>query len=537
MCSFNFSQNVCMQQETIIETKICHHCGILFDITQSDMEFYAKVSPKIWDYTAVVPTPTLCPACRQRRRMAFRNERKLYRRICDASQQPIVSMYNQDCWYRVYDQKIRYSDAWNALSHWVNFDFSFDFARNFEQLSLSVPRPSMYNYFAENSEYCNCVNYQKNCYLTSASSKNENCMYCAYTIDSILCFDSLMAFGCERCYMAIDCENCFNVAYANNSKNCSYSFFVTNCTNCQNCFLCEWLENASYCFKNEQLTQQEYQKRLSSINLLKHVHKWQKNKQKNTIVFSENCSGSHIRNSRDSNVCFDANNIENCKFCSRFYDAKYCYDIYSWWQETELCLECVAIGEKIYWSVFCSNIDTNWTRLLYCIHCSVCEDCFWCVWLRNKQYCIFNKQYTKHEYEQLVPTIIEHMKTTWERGEFFHPSLSTFGYNETVAMEWYPSTKEEVWVFWYKRSEYQPPVPQSDNVIAWSKLPEQWCDQIQQDTPEMLKKILSVAIRCEESGNLFRLQQQEVDFYIKHRLPLPRKHPDVRHAHRMKMRR
>jgi hypothetical protein len=30
------------------------------------------------------------------------------------------------------------------------------------------------------------------------------------------------------------------------------------------------------------------------------------------------------------------------------------------------------------------------------------------------------------------------MQQTGERGEFFHPSLSPFGYNETVAQEYFP---------------------------------------------------------------------------------------------------
>lgn len=30
------------------------------------------------------------------------------------------------------------------------------------------------------------------------------------------------------------------------------------------------------------------------------------------------------------------------------------------------------------------------------------------------------------------------MQETGERGEFFHPSLSPFGYNKTVAQEYYP---------------------------------------------------------------------------------------------------
>jgi len=34
------------------------------------------------------------------------------------------------------------------------------------------------------------------------------------------------------------------------------------------------------------------------------------------------------------------------------------------------------------------------------------------------------------------------MQETGERGEFFHPSLSPFGYNETVAQEYFPLSKE-----------------------------------------------------------------------------------------------
>jgi hypothetical protein len=33
------------QNEKIIETKTCRHCGTSFDITDKDLEFYEKVSP------------------------------------------------------------------------------------------------------------------------------------------------------------------------------------------------------------------------------------------------------------------------------------------------------------------------------------------------------------------------------------------------------------------------------------------------------------------------------------------------------------
>jgi hypothetical protein len=72
-----------------------------------------------------------------------------------------------------------------------------------------------------------------------------------------------------------------------------------------------------------------------------------------------------------------------------------------------------------------------------------CSNCFGCISLRNKSYCILNKQYSKEEYEKLVPQIIEKMQADGERGEFFDPSLSSFGYNETVAQEYFPLTRDE----------------------------------------------------------------------------------------------
>jgi hypothetical protein len=81
---------------------------------------------------------------------------------------------------------------------------------------------------------------------------------------------------------------------------------------------------------------------------------------------------------------------------------------------------------------------------MYCIDCQYSKDCFGCVGLQRKQYCILNKQYTKEEYETLVPKIIEHMKSTREWSEFFPIEISPFTYNETVAQEYFPLTKAEV---------------------------------------------------------------------------------------------
>ena len=43
---------------------------------------------------------------------------------------------------------------------------------------------------------------------------------------------------------------------------------------------------------------------------------------------------------------------------------------------------------------------------------------------------------------------------------------------------------------------------------------------------------MNYAIICEVSKKPFRITKQEMEFYVKHNLPLPTKHPDVRHQER-----
>lgn len=55
-----------------------------------------------------------------------------------------------------------------------------------------------------------------------------------------------------------------------------------------------------------------------------------------------------------------------------------------------------------------------------------------------------NTPYSVAEYETLCGKIIDHMQSTGEWGEFFPTELSTFGYNETVAFEYFPMEEHDV---------------------------------------------------------------------------------------------
>ena len=63
-----------------------------------------------------------------------------------------------------------------------------------------------------------------------------------------------------------------------------------------------------------------------------------------------------------------------------------------------------------------------------------------------------------------------------------------------------------------------------DKILKASQLP---------DIHNVTDEILGQAIECEITHKPFRIIKPELEFYRKHSLPLPRRHPDQRHKDRM----
>ena len=61
-------------------------------------------------------------------------------------------------------------------------------------------------------------------------------------------------------------------------------------------------------------------------------------------------------------------------------------------------------------------------------------------------------------------------------------------------------------------------------------------ERLPEDISKIPDDILSWALTCEVTGKPFRIISQELEFYRKHNLPIPKKHPDVRHRERMEKR-
>lgn len=528
--------------ENIVENKKCNSCGIIFDITDKDMKFYEKLTPVIAWESFSIPNPTMCPDCRQQRRYARRNERTLYKRKCDFSWENIISMYAPDTNFPVYQNKYRRWNDNDAIKYATEIDQTKTIFQQIAELQNKVPRFHRYTYAEDrmiNSEYTNCTWDIKDCYLIFASSQSEKSYYWDYITNSFECLDTFLVEKCNNCYQSVDLENCHWLFYSQDCFDCSNSYYLEDCVNCQNCIWCIWLRNQNHNILNQAYSQEEYEIKKSKIiddnwnfsqNFLNSFKELQLKTPKKYIHWknNQNVVWDFINNSKNIYQWFDVNNAEDVKYCAHFNHWKTCMD-FSSRGESELCYEITWWWDNMYRTLF-STMVFGCNNSLYLDHCFYCEDCFACVWLKHKKYCILNKQYSKQDYEKLVPILIERMKKDKERWELTSIASSVLYYNDTLAQDYFPLTPEEAKSKWYRRQDTEYPI----------NMPE-WIEKIHvSELPQSIKNIddsiLKKAIICETTGKPFRIIQQELEFYRKHNLPIPRKHPDQRHKERISLR-
>lgn len=496
--------------EKVLETRTCKNCGNQFQITDWDRNFYNKIN---------VPFPTHCLFCRSQRRQAQLNQLNLFKRKCDGTHEDIISNYPPDSPYKVYSQKYWATDNFDALKYGRDYDFSKPFFQQYAELRKVVPCASLFTDFMhdENSEYTNSAGKNRNCYMIFDSDENWDCMYSYGMNGSKSSIDCYRVQKLELCYEVVDCRNCYNCYFTYKSENCSDSIFLNNCIGCQHCIYCSNLKNKKHHVFNEPVSKERYEEIKSSLsshnNLMHKLEKFYKFRlhfpQRYMRGFSnEDVSGDHLVHCKNVHDSFDSMYLWDGKYCNQifikgkdFMDCDEC-------GESELVYESTNVAYNCYNMRFCVQCMQQANSHTYCYYCMGGHDLFGCVGIKRNEYCILNKKYSKEEYEELIPKIIEHMGPQY--GEFFPIDTSSFPYNLTMAQDRFPLTKEQALQKGYTWRDEDPKEYREQKY----EIP----DDIK-DVPETIKnEILS----CMECGRNYKIMPLEFNLYKRLNLPIPR---------------
>ncbi|MFA5947571.1 MAG: hypothetical protein WC806_01180 [Candidatus Gracilibacteria bacterium] len=498
--------------------KHCKQCAQNFKIQDNDLEFYKKIN---------MPSPALCPNCREIRRLCFRNERNLYHRKCDLTGKPILSIYSQDKPYKVYQKDAWFSDKWDPFEYGKDFDFTKSFFEQFNELLLKTPHPAAgYNADNENCEFCTYQNHSKNCYLTFGSGWMEDCAYANWTYHAKDSFDCLGSDELELCYEITDCNRMYGCKFCQDCADLTDCAFCYDCHSCQNCFCCVGLRRKQFCLYNEQLSKEEYSEKIKNIKKEEAILKIENVKLKipHRFCFQLNCensTGDHLVNCKTVIDSFQDTGSQDCRYESEIIENKDCYDC-NRTGLTELGYE-ICGGGFYYNNLFCvagGQVKDSF----YTFTCFNSDHLFGCVSLKKNKYCILNKQYSEEKYFEMVKKIIEHMKKTGEYGEFFPKEISPFCYNETLANDYYALEEKEAIAKGYKWKAKD----KKDYLSQKIKFPD--------DIEKVDESILNEILACEACGKNYKLIDKELKFYKKIKSQIPHKCPDCRHKDRIFLR-
>ena len=528
------------------KTKNCQNCKKIFNTETEDLVFYEKFSSSA---KYKIPTPSWCPDCRFQRRCLFRNERKLFKNIDGETGKNIISVFPKEAKFPVYEDSYWFSDKWDPFSYGINFDRSRSFLSQFYDLMIKVPHPRSNSVNMVNSDYCANVANLKNCYLIFNATFSEDSAY-GNAVDYCKdCFDNSYLNLSEKCYQSFRLNKCFETHFSSSCEECVSIYFSKNCIGCSNCFGCVNLINKSYCFFNQQLTKEEY---FNKVNFLK-ISKWSNLKEvrrKVEIFWSnfpvrymqgvknQNCSGEYISNSKDVKDSYLIRGGENLKYVhyAQVPVLRDSMDMLAGGLNSELIYESATCGwnsSQIRFSYECWDGGVDFEYSMFCG--KKANHIFGSIGMNSGEYIILNKKYLKEDFYKLRDEIRKHMDEmpyvdskgrAYKYGEFFPPEFSPFAYDDTVAPEHFPLSKEEIIKYgarWYE-------VPQNEYDVSMKS------EDLWEDIKDVPDEILNEIISCDKCKRAYKIIREELQFLRQNNLPIPRDCANCRHDERINQR-
>jgi len=444
----------------------------------------------------------------------------------------LVSRFPKSSRVKICDKKEFEENRDDLVKSWINYDFEKDFLNNFEKLFKQIKLPNIFHYKAnENSDFTDVAVDSKNTYLSNCVVLySQNVLYSfmvRWECDTVL--NSLfVSSNSQNIYFSRWIISSFNVFYSSYINNSNNIWFCSNLVWCCECISCNNLENQKYCINNKKLEKRDYLVKKQEIlkqknNFDKYFWKietlwknhWSSNSNWNYIINSDNVSNWYYT--------FGTKNAKNVMFIWADKQNDNFYDVFIAGGSGRYDNYAVQSTGGSDW-IYCSSSIWYSFNIYYSYFLEWCSYCIWCIWLKNKSYCILNKEYTKEQWEKLSVKIFESMEQKWTLWEFFPAKLNPFYFNDTVAGLIWWFKKEEItkeWFMW-RDEEIKIDIPDESLIISISELSNyEWFDKNWnwKINPEILEKVIKI-----ESWDYYRIVKMEYDFLVKYWLPLPRLH-------------
>lgn len=515
--------------------KICTQCRSPFGVAPEDLGFHERISPTYAGTRFDIPPPSLCPDCRFRRRISWRNEYHYYSRKCSSCEKPVVSVHAEDRSFPVFCNRCWWGDGWDPLEYGLPYDPNRSFFEQFTELAGRVPQLAMMNdngVSSENCEYTNDFAFGKNCYLVTGSWQVQDSFYsscCNHVRD--VCDCECVNLGSELVYESIDSTQLYHCTFLQSSSGCHHCHFGIDLKGCSDCVGCIGLRQAKFHILNEPFAEEEYRQRVASLDLSSAAgqSRFAAHFQRHAAAFPrkprqfvgcEDCAGDNLTNCRNV-FGFDTFDGEHSKYFVKGDAPKHCQDIQNS-GNPQWCYESITPDNSylVSFSLWCWKCK----NVLYSDNCHSSDDLFGCIALKRHRHCILNRQYAPSEYEALVSRIIANMRRDGEWGEFFPSALSPFAYEDSLAGDLFPLSKEEL----HRRGWRSKERPKKAGLPATAPLPDRIAD-----APEMITRELFACTDCEKN---YRILPAELLFYQKMSLPPPHRCPECRRRRRQAIR-
>ena len=412
-----------------------------------------------------------------------------------------------------------------------DYDLDKPFFEQWRELELSVPMPANRNHIEPKNSIAFVSQGDEDSFFVGAC-KSKRTLYSHLAVDTE---DSAEVFRCGAVLNSFDVIHSYrihNCKFVRECFDCMNSSFIFDCRNCEYCFGATNKRNKKYIWFNEQLSKDEWEKRVSEIDLgsrvvLESYRQKFYELMRDQGVWPENfndsvtnSTGEYLTKTTNMVDCYACEDGSLNQYSCNHSQGKSEDNAFSGYpvNGSNFCYSASGSGNKQKYCFLTIRSD----NMEYCLLCYNCTDCFGCVGLQRKQFCIFNKQYEEEEYWRRVDELKCAMLERGEYGEFFPAKYSPSYWGDSGAPYWFGTTKEEAKGIGVM--EYD---PESHGAIGRELMDESNMRSVS-ELPDHIKDLSDdwsgKPLMDTEVNRRFALIKPEIEFYRRMKIAPPKKH-------------